>query len=120
MAVWPTSLPDISLALTETRQDAAVRTPMDAGPMKMRRRFSAASRYVAGSVILDNTQRATFDTFFETTIEEGSLPFDMDDPRDGTTQEWRFTAPPSFVARKGNGSNVVTLWVATLALEILP
>lgn len=120
MASWPTSLPDISLSLTDARQDGAIRTPMGTGPAKMRRRFSAVSRYVEGSVILDNTERATFDTFFATTLAEGSLAFDMDDPRDGTTQSWRFTAPPSFVARKGNGSNVVTLWVATLSLEILP
>lgn len=120
MAVWPASLPDISLALTETRQDATIRSSMDAGPMKMRRRFSAASRYVTGSVIMDNTQRATFDTFFETTIAEGALPFDMDDPRDGTSLEWRFMEPPAFTARKGNGSNVVTLWNVTLSLEVLP
>ena len=58
---------------------------MDAGPAKARSRFSAVPRYLSAQIILTGEQRAAFDAFFSETLAEGSLPFDMADPKDGAT-----------------------------------
>lgn len=119
MPSWPSTLPDISLGLTETPQDGAIRTAMSAGPVKIRRRFSAVSRSVSASLMLTTTERATFDTFREDTLSQGALSFDMDDPRDGTSQTWRFAGVPTFTSVTSD-NNTVKLWRADFPLEILP
>lgn len=119
MAVWPATLPKFNLDTQETRQDGVIRTPMDAGPAKSRRRFSAVSRYLSTDLILTGEQRATFDTFFDETLADGSLTFDMEDPKDGAIVQMRFTAPPSYVYAGARGG-VVTIHIVSLSLEILP
>lgn len=119
MAAWPGTLPAFSVELTDQRADGTIRSSMDAGPMKMRRRFSAVSRIIETAVTLSAAQRATFDTFFATTIEEGALPFDYDDPVDGTSVEMRFLAPPQSTALV-SASGSVTQWRVRMSLEILP
>lgn len=119
MPSWPSSLPCFFLGATDTRQDGAIRTPMDTGPAKARRRFSAVSRYLSAPVSLSATQRDTLDTFFADTLEEGTLTFDMDDPYDGASVTVRFTAPISYTYSGKDGSSA--RWFnAVLALEILP
>lgn len=121
MATWPGSLPSFLVGAKETRQDATVRTEMDAGPAKSRARFTAASRYFDCEVLLDTAaKRATFETFFETTISMGSAEFDHVDPRDGTTQSFRFVGPPSYrhdAPSEGSGSRITKL---SMRLEVLP
>lgn len=92
---------------------------MDTGPGKVRRRFSAVSRYLSAPVSLSAAQRATLDTFYSVTLSEGSLEFDMDDPYDGAAVSVRFTAPPSYTYSGKSGSSA--RWFnAVLALEVLP
>ena len=118
MAVWPASLPQgLMVGTGDQRQPAALRSEMDSGPAKQRRRFTAAIRNLSVPIILTNTQRATFDTFFITTLLEGVLPFDWVDPKDGSTVEYRFTAPVEFSLLSGGAER---LWRGTLNLEILP
>ena len=120
MAAWPGTLPQQSrAALSETRSDARVRTAMDAGPAKMRRRHTAAVRNFQGSMILTQAQRNTFDTFYITTLKEGSLAFDWTDPIDDTTASFRFISPAGFaVARPGAPAD--RLWEMTFNLELMP
>lgn len=121
MAAWPGSLPYFMLNARESQQDGAVRTDMETGPAKVRQRFTAVSRYLDCEVMLATAaQRATFDTFFFTTLANGSLTFDQVDPADGTTQSFRFMAPPEFTYTKaGSGSGSLNTKVR-LRLEILP
>ena len=120
MAVWPVSLPQTPfLGLRDQRQDARLRTEMDVGPAKMRRRHTAAVRNITATTLLTGTQRATFDTFYKTTLSEGALAFDWVDPVDGTTTSFRFVSPPPFEVVKG-GTTATRLWRLTMNLEILP
>lgn len=119
MAVWPSTLPKIAVDTQEARQDGTIRTPMGTGPAKSRRRFSAVSRYLTTSLLLTAEQRETFDDFFSDTLAEGSLEFDMEDPKDGATVQMRFTGPPSYNYAGGNNGRV-TVCVVSLNLEILP
>ncbi|NUB45039.1 hypothetical protein GEU84_011625 [Fertoebacter nigrum] len=61
-------------------QDARQRRQSDAGPPGYRRRFSAAARMVAASLIVDQNERAIFDRFYAVTVAQGARMFWMPDP----------------------------------------
>src|SRR5437870_11881029 len=96
MAVWPASLPQTVFAdgYKEEFPMNALRTQMDAGPPKMRRRYTAAFRPFTGTEIFTTAQVATLDTFFVTTLQGGALAFDWSHPRTGAAASVRFTKPP--------------------------
>jgi hypothetical protein len=75
-------------------QQNVVRTPMETGPDKVRRRSSAAPRiWTLSSNMLSTSEMIVISTFFDTTTHSGSLPFDMPDPITGATEEFRFAGP---------------------------
>lgn len=120
MATWPGALPqDQFIGLNDTRQPAVVRSQPDTGPAKMRRRFTAAPRFLTVPIVLDGSQRQTFDTFFITTIKEGSLTFDWEDPVDDTTVTFRFRTPPRFELVVGDSDVNKRVWRTNMELEIL-
>ena len=120
MAAWPVSLPqNIEINVKDVRQKGFIRTPMSAGPVKQRKRFSATSRAISGTMHLTAAQRVTFETFYVTTINEGSDEFDFIDPSDGSTQSFRFIESPQFTGIVG-GSSGGDLWVLSLQIERLP
>jgi hypothetical protein len=90
---WPAGLPQYfdGTSFTEARQSGALRSPMDAGPAKLRRRFTAVSVNLDGTMLLEPAQAALLETFHRLTLAEGTLAF---------------VAGPH--------------WRATLQLEILP
>jgi hypothetical protein len=99
----------------EAVPDVSIKSSMDVGPAKVRRRTTAAVRPVAGKLILTLTQLGYFKTFYNTTILGGSLRFDWVDPYDGTTAvEMRFTEPPSWSAIDPDKFEV------QMKMEILP
>lgn len=120
MAAWPGSLPQyLEIGLQDTRQKGFLRSPVDAGPSKQRKRFTATTRGMAGTMLFTTAQRATFETFYTTTINEGADEFTMSDPLDASTVSVRFVEPPQFRALAG-GPSGAALWRASLSLEILP
>jgi hypothetical protein len=129
MPSWPASLPQTQfLNMTEQRQDARVRTTMDAGPAKMRRRFTTAVRAVVTPIVLDGTQRQAFDSFWINDTQEGSLKFSWSDPATDSTVNFRFVSPPMWTLDSGgaagipatSGATGTRLWRAQLHLEIVP
>jgi len=116
MASWPGTLPDDPLkqAYEETFQDQALRTPMDAGPDKLRRRFTAGVKYFRFRFRHTKTQVATHMTFYETTLSAGSLPFDWTHPRTGSAVEFRYVGPPRISGGGGNS------FFINANMEILP
>lgn len=116
-AVWPGSLPKQLVGVTDSRTANLVRTETDGGPAKVRRRFTAVPRDVQTPMVFTAAQRATFDTFYITTLNDGADKFDWTDPVDNATKTFRFKAPPSFsLFTNVNGKNYRT----TLDLELLP
>lgn len=115
VAAWPGSLPQNQFyGLRDRRSDATLRRTNDIGPADVRQRFSSASRFMGVPIKLTNAQRSTFDTFFITTLREGSLAWDWTDPVDDASVEFRFLPPPpEWEMRAG-------YWVATMNLELLP
>lgn len=95
--------------------DNVLRSSMEAGPGKARRRYTAVPKPVAGRIFVTDTQLGYFKTFYETTLLDGAYRFDWVDQDDGTTEvEMRFTSPPKWSPFSDD------YWVVELELEIMP
>ena len=95
-------------------QNATIRTEMSSGPVKMRRRFTAAPRVIQASTgQLTQTELATFEMFYETTLQMGALSFTHTYPPTGATETFRFTGGYEVVPF-GQG------YAVSAELEILP
>ena len=119
MPTWPTELQPYPLVsgYQEAPPNTAIRTEMDTGPAKQRRRYTAAPRTITGAVVLKTKAEVdVLDAFFVTTLQGGALSFDWQD-RNGVTRTFRFVA----------GSDALTYepiepdrWRASMRLEIMP
>lgn len=116
MAAWPAGLPQKPLAdgFTESPVPNVVRSDMDVGPAKMRRRYTAAVRVYNMELLLTTSQVATLEAFYRTTLAEVD-PFDWTDHRTGAAASYRFRSPPSYSEAGAPG-----YWRTTLDLEVLP
>jgi len=114
--VWPEELPQTPLydGYQETFPNMVLRTQMDAGLPKMRRRFTAAPRPMKFQLSLTNEQAALLDEFFTSTCRGGSERFEWAHPRTTETVEVRFTKPPTMM-RLGPD-----LWKAQCEVEQVP
>lgn len=120
MTAWPGTLPQNQfIGLTEVDVDAVLRTQMDSGPPSRRNRFAASMRFVRTPIILTGSQKQTFDTFFRTTLKNGSLSFDWEDPTTDATVSFAFRGPPQWGLVTGGDVNS-RKWSAILVLEIQP
>ena len=75
--VWPTDLPQklLSDGYSYGFADGRLKTAMDAGPPKMRRRFSSAVRPVAGQFYGSEDDMARLERFWAEDTAGGALPF---------------------------------------------
>ena len=114
-ATYPASLPQKHFkGVTENRQVATIRSEMDTGSPKVRKLFTAAVRNIDIPMVFIAAQRATFDTFFITTLNEGSGTFTWVDPVDDSTNiTYRFKSPPKMTKEGGE-------WRCTFNLEVIP
>lgn len=117
MASWPATLPDFTNFLqdsyTEALADNVIRTDMEIGPAKVRRRSSAAPQLIEGRLRLKTAQLTVFKTFYEDTIFFGALAFDAVHPRTAAAISARFAVVPQISA---SGID----WIAALKIEVLP
>lgn len=123
MPDWPSSLPSPGMPLADARQPAVLRSSMDAGPPKQRRRFTAAIRHVDTVLLLTGSDRRTLDDFFIDDLAEGALAFDWTDPASDATDptvSMRFRAPIEWDLAAGDDDPDARLWRGRLQLEILP
>jgi len=103
----------------QREQTAVIRSQMGYGPAKVRRRTTAAIQPVNASMTLNDTDKATLQTFYTGTTAGGTLRFnwidflkDPDAPANNV--EYRFTSPIQWSSRGPN------IWLAVMNLEILP
>lgn len=111
---WPLTLQQIlnQEGFGITFGETAVKTEMDTGPVKIRRRFTEGVDTASGTIWVTAAQYSTLKTFFDTTLNGGVERFEFDHPITGTLTEWRFRAPPvvNFV---GHDTYAVTMeWEA--------
>jgi len=116
MVTWPATLPQYlsTSGFQEKAEAQSIRSNMDAGPAKVRRRFTAKVIEIKGQIEIDSTQHATLETFYDTTLGGGTLTFDWIHPVSGATVSYRFKEPPTY------SSAGPVLFTANLVMEILP
>jgi hypothetical protein len=97
MAAWPDSeLPAPQWdSLQIEVQDAVLRSQMDSGPGKTRRRFTTVSTYIQATWVLTRAQFVRFVTFYESETFLGSIGFDWVHPVTNATVQARFRKPPN-------------------------
>jgi hypothetical protein len=100
---WPEDLP-VTLrisGLSARPSSNVVRTAMDAGPKKARRRYTAGSTAYSGTMILDAAQTETFRRFYRDALADGVLRFSFTDPVSLETAGFRFTDAYTCTAADG-------------------
>jgi len=118
MAVWPVTLPQSASWQGYARRivDSRVRTQMDAGPPKMRPRYRAAIvEHDVPVMYLTKAQWVLLETFYSSTLLNGTMPFDWTDPVSGAAVSFRFKTPPQLGGMLGPDTIPVTL-----NLEVMP
>lgn len=116
--IWPPSLPQAPLisGYDETLPDTLLRTQMDAGAAKVRRRFTAAVSPMTCVFNMTEAQTEILDAFYNETIQGGALRFDMTHPRTATVREFRIVEPPKPKPHQAGGD----CWVVTIKMEAMP
>jgi hypothetical protein len=113
MIAWPT-LPAVDQSdYRETPADTTIRSEVDAGIPKVRRRFTAGIDVIDVTYNLTMAELATLDDFYRSTTKNGSLPFTYTHPRLGTTVVCRFKGAPQY-------SSFDYMAQAHVELEVLP
>ena len=115
--VWPVGLPQLVLrdGYAETEPDVIRRTEMDEGPAKQRPRFTVGIRPFLVQIEVDVDQVATFQTFYEDTLKDGTIPFSWKHPRTQVNTDFRFVGQPQKMRVQGARN-----WRITMALEVMP
>jgi hypothetical protein len=82
MILWPGILPQQLLisGYGEQFADQVLRTQMDAGPAKARRRFTAAPRPISGEIVVTPAQLVFFRAWYYNVLMGGALRFGWVDP----------------------------------------
>jgi len=114
--VWPAGLtqrPSVG-GYQERFAEIALRTQMEAGAAKVRRRFTAAPRQLEIAFRMTASQVVLLREFFEETCRGGATPYDWAHPRDGSVASFRFVEPPRVSAIAPN------LFSVSLKLEQMP
>jgi len=112
---WPTSLRDLWLkdGFREVPPKNMLRTGMDIGPAKVRRRTTANVRPFFGQMFLTPALVVVLDDFFVTSTKSGTLTVELKHPRTGAIGTYRFVTEPQY-APHNRGS------IASIQLELLP
>lgn len=78
MIFWPIELPQIPLraGYSDTAPNNLLRSDMDTGPAKVRRRSTAKPHIAACSYVFDDAKAMIFEDFAEHTLAGGALAFD--------------------------------------------
>lgn len=86
--------------------DTALRSDMEIGPQKVRRRFTKGINQLTGSIYLTALEYSDFYNFYNTTLGSGTISFEFNHPITGVNTEWRFKGPAR-VSSIGGGNFVV-------------
>ena len=89
---WPAELPVTLLlrGLSMQPQSNVIRTSMDAGAKKARRRYTARTINFSGRQLFNKAELAIFKQFYHTVLADGVLRFNFTDPISLETAEFRF------------------------------
>lgn len=114
MASWPNTLPACpEWQYSENYQDGRIRSDMDAGPAKLRRRFTVVVQNFSLQIKLTSAQVDTIISFYDNTLEMGTATFKWFHPRTQDPASCRFVSRPAISGMDG-------LYSVSFEMEILP
>lgn len=118
---WPAALPQMPTveSYDSSPADATLRTDMDAGPAKVRRRFTSGPETMTVRLMMTATQLNAaspngFHAFFVTDTSYGATEFTWVNPRTGSAATCRFIGAPAYSPLGG------TAWEVRFRMEVLP
>ena len=116
MVSWPGTIPQNPLLrnFVEAPQPNRIDTDMDIGVPKSRRRYTKELRNLPWAFIMTTAEVALFDTFYHTTLQGGTLPFDHVDPRTAAAKSFRFKTLQPYKPLSG------TRWEVSMEVIMLP
>lgn len=113
MAVaWPSTLQELLNEASFGLEvgDTVLRSEMDYGPQKVRRRFTKGIDTFQASINLTTEQYTFFYTFFNTTLNGGVLPFTFKHPITKVDCDFRFKGPPKIMSIGGGNFQASFMW----------
>jgi len=110
MTTWPATVPVHRSGYSETPPSRVIRSDMDVGPAKVRRRSSSAVRQATLKLLLTPDQIQDLDDFY---LANDASAFDFVNPRTGETVQARFVDTPPYEVNE-------TMFNVGIELEILP
>lgn len=119
MPTFPSTIP-LPLPVSGSPESGTIRTNMDTGYAKVRRRFTAVVEPISFQLRVTGTQFETLRDFFTDDTLSGSLAFDMNDPKDDVTKEYRFTSNIGWNLVSGASGPDDRVYDVTLNMELLP
>ena len=111
LIIWPAELPKTLpfKGLSIQPQNNVIRTAMDAGPKKARRRYTAKTVRYSGRFIFNAAEYEVFKHFYNEALADGVFRFVFTDPVTLDTAEFRFTENYSASSLDGLFTVAVTL-----------
>lgn len=119
MADWPSTLPQQAYTdegPTAQGQSNVIRTPMNTGPAKIRRRFTAIAEDVTLQLEISEAELAVLEDFIKNILGE-TLPFNWKNPYKDAPAVFRFKEGWASVKKKWYADD---LWTVSMELEMLP
>lgn len=107
---WPVSLPSCAQDWQEQDRPSVIRTDMDVGPPKVRRRYTAPMRQQSVTMILENAQVIALRSFYEVDLNEGVNYHSFTHPYSGAVETFRFVEPPNFQSQGALVVQVSMTW----------
>lgn len=130
MPTWPATVVPQSwpIGVTQSTTNGLLRTSMDTGPVKLRKRYTAnVTTYTlpAGKYIVTGAGRTLIETLYNSSLGGGVGSFTWDNPQ-GTlssateTLTLRFVNPPTFTAIVSSADQDDQLFSVGLTFETVP
>lgn len=122
MTTWPDGIPFFTLRSGYGAQpgDNVLRTPMDVGPAKVRRRTTSAPSIITGAAYMTREQAQRFEAFWRDTLKDGALSFTLADGlyrrRNMLVQSEDFSAgwiPQNATVTQSSGVAIIEKTIAT-------
>lgn len=111
-APWPITLQDVpnTSGFGLKFGNNKIRTEMDAGPPKVRNRYTKRFDDMNVSFWATNAQLDIFNTFHDLTLGGGTLPFEFTDPTSGNVREFRIKGEPNITPVGFQTWNIEMTW----------
>lgn len=93
---WPTTLPKCPQTWTETPIDVIIRSEIDVGAKKVRRRFTRSRLTISVTLTMEKSYYKPFNDFYKKDLKNGLLSFTYKHPYSGILTECRFIAVPTY------------------------